>query len=97
MFKGPNYEAIEIDPTIQGPHAFAKVDLDSDDDMDMVATDNGAKQLVWYENDGKANFTKRIISENQKGYDLDMQDLNQDGKVDIVVSGSSGRDVRVYI
>ncbi|MCH2208219.1 MAG: VCBS repeat-containing protein [Lentisphaerales bacterium] len=96
-FKGPNYEAIEIDPKIQGPHAFDKVDLDSDGDMDMVATDNRSKQLIWYENDGKANFTKHIIFENQKGYDLDLQDLNQDGKVDIVVSGSSGRDVRVYI
>ena len=50
-----------------------------------------------YNKDGKANFTKYIISENQKGYDLDLQDLNQDGKVDIVESGSSGRDVRVYI
>lgn len=96
-FKGPNYEAIEIDAKIQGPHAFDKVDLDSDGDIDMVATDNATKQLVWYENDGKANFKKNIISENQKGYDLDLQDLNKDGKIDIVVSGSSGRDVRVYI
>ena len=96
-FKGPNYEAIEIDAQIQGPHAFDKIDLDSDGDIDMVATDNALKQLVWYENDGKANFTKYIISDKQKGYDLDLQDLNGDGKIDIVVSGSSGRDVRVYL
>jgi hypothetical protein len=96
-FKGPNYQAIEIDSEIQGPHAFDKVDLDSDGDIDLVATDNRLKQLICYENDGKAKFKKYILSENQKGYDLDLQDLNKDGKIDIVVSGSSGRDVRVYI
>ncbi|MGY1409909.1 FG-GAP repeat domain-containing protein [Luteimonas sp. A611] len=67
-------------------------DLDGDGDLDIVASswvnywrDPGRHTLVWYENDGRGNFTPHAIASEPAGLtSLWLADMNGDGRLDIV-------------
>lgn len=67
-------------------------DLDSDGDMDIVATAFSSSDLIWWQNDGNGNFSSAQIinSETSGNYDLKISDINEDGKLDIVMSNTTG-------
>jgi len=67
-------------------------DLDADGDMDIVATAFSSSDLIWWQNDGNGNFssTQIINSETSGNYDLKISDINEDGKLDIVMSNTTG-------
>ena len=51
-----------------------------------------SKLAVWYENDGKGNFTRHVLSRDQMAYDT-MIDLDGDGEKDILVAGQRSLNV----
>jgi hypothetical protein len=48
---------------------------------------------VWYENDGKGNFTRNVLSRDQMAYDTMITDLDGDGHKDILVAGQRSQNV----
>lgn len=96
-YQGPDFKQIEIDPTIERPHCFDVADIDGDGDPDL-ATCGSLKTgtAAWYENDGKATFTRHDIDTNQSSYDLRLVDLDQDGDLDILIAGHFSRNIVWY-
>ncbi len=87
-FKGPGFLPIEIDKEINGPHSLELVDLDNDGDIDAVTCGRFADSIAaWYENDGAANFKRRVIGRDQGSYDTRTADLDSDGDLDILIAG----------
>lgn len=96
-FKGPEFEAIEIDPSIQGPHCLVTVDLDEDGDIDAATVGKENDGIaVWYENDGQANFTRHLIDNDQGAYDLRAIDMDGDNDLDLLVAGHGSKNVVWY-
>ena len=68
------------------------VDIDEDGDMDVVIGSRGEARILWMENLGNLNFKEHEINLSKKlpsgswltGFNMDYQDLNQDGRLDIV-------------
>ena len=65
------------------------VDLDSDGDMDLLASNNNinvsSNKIVWLENDGNVNFTEHILSSNGEGpHRIKSADFDNDGDADIL-------------
>ena len=68
------------------------VDLDKDNDMDIIIGSRGEARILWMENLGELNFKEHEINLSKKlpsgswltGFNMDYQDLNQDGRLDIV-------------
>ena len=87
-FKGPNFELVEIDAKIVGPHSLVLEDLDGDGDLDAATCGHYETGVVaWYENDGQANFTKHVIDVNQGSYDMRAEDMDGDGDLDFLIAG----------
>jgi hypothetical protein len=96
-FKGPKFEPLEIDPDLDGPHCLALADLDADGDVDAVTCGRNLDGLaVWYENNGKAGFTRRLLGRNQGSYDIRTVDLDADGDLDVLIAGHFNANVVWY-
>lgn len=96
-YPAPDFEKIEIDPAIADPHCLATADLDEDGDIDFAtcsSTPNG--HTVWYENNGKGQFTRHMIDERQESYDLRLVDMDKDGDLDMLIAGNSSRNIVWY-
>ncbi len=96
-FRGPDFEAIEIDEKIVGPHSLILEDLDGDGDLDgAVCGRFETGTVAWYENDGKARFTKHVIDVNQGSYDMRAEDMDGDGDLDFLIAGHWSANVVWY-
>jgi len=96
-FRGPDFKAIEIDEKIVGPHSLILEDLDGDGDLDAATCGRFETGVVaWYENDGKANFTKHVIDVNQGSYDMRAEDMDGDGDLDFLIAGHWSANVVWY-
>ena len=95
--KGPNFEVRPIDDKLIGPHAMQIADLDDDGDVDVVACANFSAKAQWFENDGKGNFARRHLLNDQRSYDLTISDLNGDGRKDIVIAGWKDGNVMILL
>ncbi len=96
-FKGPDFQPIEIDPKIVGPHSLVLEDLDGDGDLDVGTCGRFETGVVaWYENDGRANFTKHVIDVNQGSYDMRALDMDDDGDLDFLIAGHWSGNVVWY-
>ncbi len=93
-FKGPSFEAFEIDSGIRGPHCLATVDLDGDGDIDIATCGRDVDGVaVWYENSGDGQFTKHRIGVDQGAYDIRATDMDGDGDLDLLIAGHTSRNI----
>ena len=92
-FEGPHWKEHVIDEDILFPHSTDFGDIDGDGDIDLSSVGFGSKLAAWYENDGRGNFTRHVLSRNQMAYDTMITDLNGDGDKDILVAGQQSENV----
>ena len=92
-FEGPSWKQHMIDDTIDSTHATDFGDIDRDGDIDMSTVGYESRLAVWYENDGKGNFVRHILSRDQMAYDTMITDLDGDGDNDILVAGQRSENV----
>ncbi len=100
-----NFKVHEIDSSYSQPHSLAWEDLDGDGQKELISgkryyahnsKDPGGNEppcLYYYTWDLKTkSFTRFVIDEGHVGCGLQIvvQDLNEDGKVDLAVAGKSG-------
>lgn len=74
-------------------------DVDNDGDIDVIGASREVTSLYWFENDGNANFTTRIIDTAVSLPDYDtttvrFSDFDSDGDSDILVI--SGSELLIY-
>ena len=72
-------------------------DLDDDGDVDIAACANFSAKAQWFENDGKGNFERRHLLNDQRSYDLTISDLNGDGRKDIVIAGWKDGNIMILL
>ena len=92
-FEAPTWKQHMIDDSIHSTHSTDFGDIDGDGDVDMSTVGYESKLAVWYENDGKGNFTRHILSRDQMAYDTMITDLDGDGDKDILVAGQRSQNV----
>lgn len=96
-FRGPQFDLIEIDTQIQGPHCLATVDLDNDGDIDLATCGRAADGIAaWYENDGTAVFRRHLIGANQGSYDIRTVDMDGDQDLDVLIAGHASKNIVWY-
>ena len=97
-FRGPRWERHIVDGDITEAHALDHADLDGDGDIDIAAGSYGEKIVVWYENDGRGNFTRHVIDQGneQESYDLKITDIDDDGRPDIILGGRGSNNAVLY-
>lgn len=69
------------------PQNAEPVDLDGDGDLDMVAASRGEERITWFENLGELSFREHAIGTigmHTHGFNMDYEDLNGNGRLDIV-------------
>lgn len=76
-----------------GVNSVRATDIDSDGDVDLVASSEGDKKISWYENNGNQIFKRHIIHDYGE-VPIDVQsvlavDFDKDGDVDIFSIASS--------
>jgi hypothetical protein len=95
-YKSPDWKPHPVDSTLVGPHSLDKGDIDGDGDIDFVTVAKDSFIAAWFENDGKGNFTKHHIYEDQAAYDVKLADIDGDGKLDVLVAGQGSGNVVWY-
>ncbi|MFT6109666.1 MAG: hypothetical protein ACJA2W_002588 [Planctomycetota bacterium] len=73
---------------------FELIDADLDGDLDLITTTDGAASLRWIENLGGLQFLERgefLASGGVDARDLELVDLDADGRADLLVAGGEDR------
>jgi hypothetical protein len=71
-------------------------DIDGDGDLDAVTCARLDKLAVWYENDGRGQFTAHVVGRDQAAYDIRVIDMDRDGDLDFLIAGQSSANVVWY-
>ena len=83
-----------VDAGLNGPTSVFCADIDSDGDIDIIASSNVSDDVVWYDNSGAQVFTKREIDNNFNGAAcVRASDIDTDGDLDVVACGYDGNTV----
>ena len=82
--------------TLKQPHCLVAIDLDHDGDVDAATCAYGDKLVMWFENDGKGDFTAHIIGQDQESYDIRAVDIDVDGDLDLLIAGRGSSNVVWY-
>lgn len=76
-----------LNASIKQINTMITFDLDQNGFEDIIYSDWGLDQVVWFENSGNLNFTKTIVATNiDNARDLVTVDFDQDGDIDIIVA-----------
>ena len=95
-FENPSWRIHDIDTEIEFPHSLTVADHDQDGDPDAASCGYGSERVMWYENDGKGNFSGHILDNSQQSYDLTSVDMDRDGDLDLLNAGRGTRNVVWY-
>ncbi|MGB5820500.1 MAG: VCBS repeat-containing protein, partial [Saonia sp.] len=88
-----------ISDTATGATSIFPVDVDSDGDMDLIATHFDSTTVGWYDNNGAATptFTFRTVDASFIGGRSTWgADLDSDGDIDLLAAGETGNLVTWY-
>jgi len=93
--KGNGYFSFHRIGDLGGAYSPITLDMDKDGDLDIVAlssfnnwTDPKSESLVWFENDGRSNFNKHILSYRPTHLlTVDAGDFDNDGVLSLVTGG----------
>lgn len=97
LFRGSMLAKEEVDQTIVRPHSLVTVDLDGDGDLDAATCSSvSTGHAVWYENDGRGNFTRHDIDQGQGCYDIRAVDMDGDDDLDLLLGGQGSRNIVWY-
>ncbi|MEL6535746.1 MAG: FG-GAP-like repeat-containing protein, partial [Bacteroidota bacterium] len=92
--EAPRFVKNIIDDAFTGARTMVGIDLDQDGDMDVVGASRVLHDVVWFENDGGNNFTRRDINTNFLGaIGIDVADVDDDGDLDVLATGNINDDV----
>ena len=94
--EAPDWKIHEIDPEMKSPHSLVLADLNGDGHRDGATCGYESKVVAIYWNDGKGNFTKKVLDENQESYDLRAIDMDGDGDLDLLNAGRASGNVVWY-
>ena len=90
----------EISITSSAIKRIKALDLDKDGDIDIIAVDSVADELLWFENDGTGtSWTEHIIQSGstvEGVVDLGIDDIDADGDLDIVVAAGNTTELYWY-
>lgn len=95
-FENPSWKIHDIDTEIRSPHSLTVADHDQDGDLDAATCGYESERVMWYENDGKGNFTLHTLDKSQQSYDLRSIDMDGDGDLDLLNAGRGTRNVVWY-
>ncbi|MDA1273011.1 MAG: VCBS repeat-containing protein [Verrucomicrobia bacterium] len=95
-FEGPDWKRHTIDPTLDGPHCLQVIDIDKDGDLDAATCAKLDKLAVWYENNGKGQFTAHVVGKDQAAYDIRVLDMDGDNDLDFLIAGQFSANVVWY-
>jgi hypothetical protein len=88
-FKYPDWQPFRIGEHITGEDAQA-ADLDGDGDMDVITSPVYPRGVIWWENPGSgqladgSGWSKHVVHDSVRAHDVLVEDINQDGRPDIV-------------
>ena len=87
---------VALAETADGPQAVAAADLDGDGDTDVISASKYDNTVLWYENDGSADFaTHTITNVADNPTSIETGDLDGDGDTDVLLA-CSGSDTIVW-
>ncbi|WP_405566068.1 FG-GAP-like repeat-containing protein [Polaribacter sp. Asnod6-C07] len=69
--------------------SFKSADVDNDGDNDIIVGEKDKSILKFFRNDGLGNFAESIIASSVYCSDIDLGDIDNNGTIDIVVSGDN--------
>ncbi len=74
------------------------IDYDGDNDILLINYASTSKELIWLENSGSQTFTKHLIDdEMEAASQIHLEDINNDGKLDLVVNPITTNVFRCYL
>lgn len=79
-----NFTRHQITNSYTTARGIVGIDIDYDGDIDIITASEGLRTLDLWENDGNMNFTRRNFATNYTGYALWVDDMDNDGFVDVV-------------
>jgi GEVED domain/FG-GAP-like repeat len=93
VFSAPKLISTETD----APFILQTADLDSDGDLDIVATSLNDDRVTWYENDGAESFTPHTITANADwAWGVFTADMDDDGDLDVLSASNYDDKVAWY-
>lgn len=86
-----------ISTATDSPIDVVAADIDGDGFMDVVSSSYGDGGIVWYQNNGQEEFTRRVISTNtQSAHSVFVADLDSDGDNDVLATSAGENKVIWY-
>ena len=96
-FEGPDWKKHDVDASLwRLPHCLQIADIDGDGDIDAATCARLSKLAVWFDNDGKGNFTPRVVGRDQSAYDIRIVDMDADGDLDLLIAGEASQNIVWY-
>jgi hypothetical protein len=80
------------------PDRVSMADIDDDGDLDVVIGAEGARLLIWGENqDNGSTWTEHVIATDVNYFSVDIDDIDGDGDIDVVGGAHQGNgEVFIY-